>query len=79
MRLPFTVVALAAFLSTGTLAAAQETGTVIGTIYDRTGAVVVGATVTISGAVMPAPRTTVTSDKGAFGFLVLPGDYQVDS
>ena len=47
-----------------------------GTVYDRTGGAVVGATVTISGPVMPAARTTVTSEKGAFGFLVLPGEYQ---
>lgn len=78
MRWSSTLLALAGFLVVASLAVAQETGSVTGVVYDRTGALVAGATVSISGAAMPAARITVTSAKGTFGFLVLPGVYEAE-
>lgn len=68
----------APMLLSASLASAQETGSLSGTVLDVTGRPVVGATVRITGEAMPAERTMATSDKGTFGFLLLPGEYVVD-
>ena len=60
-------------------AAAQQTGSVSGTVFDQGGAAVAGASVRISGDPMPAGRTT-TTDSGTYSFpLLLPGEYVVEA
>jgi hypothetical protein len=57
---------------------AQTTGTVSGTVSDPNGAAVVGATVKLNNAATGAARTTVTGDKGDFGFnQIQPGAYSI--
>ena len=68
----------APMLLSASLASAQETGSLSGTVLDVTGRPVVGATVRITGEAMPAERTMATSDRGTFGFLLLPGEYVAD-
>jgi hypothetical protein len=61
-------------------AAAQQTGSVSGTVFDQSGAAVAGASVRISGDPMPAGRTTTTTDSGTYTFsLLLPGEYVVEA
>ena len=58
-----------------TLGAAQDRGTIAGKITDEAGAVIPGATVTLSG---PENRTAVSNERGTFAFVaVLPGSYQI--
>jgi hypothetical protein len=60
------------------VAAAQQAGSASGVVVQKTGSVVVGATVQVSGELMPTARTTVTSDNGIFNFTqLLPGDYTI--
>jgi len=57
---------------------ATSTGTVVGTITDPTGAVIAGATVTITQAATTTVRTTTTSTAGQFVLInVPPGDYTI--
>lgn len=64
---------IAFFLSLGTLAFAQSaTTSVHGTISDAKGAVVVGATVTISDPATGLSRTVTTGAQGEYQFLELP-------
>ena len=67
-------------LFSGTTAAhAQETGTISGAVLDTGGRVVAGATVRLTSDVMPAARTTVTSESGLYAFLqLLPGTYTIE-
>jgi hypothetical protein len=59
-------------------ALAQQTGTVSGAVFDRSGAMVAGATVSISGDPMPVARATVTSENGLYQFVaLLPGTYRL--
>jgi hypothetical protein len=68
---------LAASLTTAP-AAAQNTGTVSGTIIDNTGQVVPGATVTLTNEATSDARTTVSGGHGEFAFrAVAPGSYTV--
>ena len=63
-------------LSTG--AAAQDTGSVSGAVFDPQGNVVAGATVRITGEQLPTGRTLTTTDTGMFQFhALLPGTYTV--
>jgi Carboxypeptidase regulatory-like domain len=65
----------------GTLAWGQSTstGTVAGIVTDSSGAVVAGATVTLTDAATHTPRTTTTNDAGRYIFVdVNPGVYSVD-
>ena len=60
-----------------TLGAAQDRGTIAGTITDDAGAALPGVTVTLSG---PDKRSTVTDAQGRFSFVgVLPGEYQLSA
>ncbi len=62
----------------GTGMAQQQTGAIVGRIADNTGAVLPGATVTISGPALIQPRTLVTSETGTFRAPDLPiGTYTV--
>lgn len=60
------------------LAQATATGTIMGTVVDKTGAVVVGAEVTATNTATSAARTTKTGDAGLYRFDLLPvGNYVV--
>jgi hypothetical protein len=60
-------------------AAAQDTGSVSGAIFDQNGAPVADAMVRIVGDQMPAGRSVKSDDNGAFRFqLLLPGRYVVE-
>ena len=61
-------------------AAAQETGSVSGYVFDQNGTAVGGATVTVKGDKLPAGRTVASSDTGFFQFpILLPGSYTVEA
>ena len=49
-----------------------------GSVVDRTGAPVAGATVRVSGDALPVARTVLTSERGVFIFLVPPGEYRIE-
>lgn len=59
---------------------AQTTGSVSGVVRGTDGAALPGVTVTVSGPLLPAGRTAVTDENGAFSVLRLPpGDYEVSA
>jgi hypothetical protein len=59
---------------------AQETGSVSGVVRGSDGAALPGVTVSVSGPLLPAGKTTATDDNGAFSFLRLPpGNYEVSA
>lgn len=68
----FVILALAAFASP---VAAQSRATLRGTVIDEVGAVIVGATVTLTDAT-GAKKTATSNDAGAYTFTgLLPGKY----
>lgn len=80
LTLLFCVIALLACLFSGVFAFAQAnaTGTVIGVVSDPTGAVVPGATVTVTDAATGTPHTTTTNDQGRYVFTnIAPGNYNI--
>ena len=59
---------------------AQTLGTITGEVRDSTGAVVPGATVTVTNRATNATRTTASNSVGLFDFPALPpGNYRVKS
>ncbi|MCU0259192.1 MAG: carboxypeptidase-like regulatory domain-containing protein, partial [Solirubrobacteraceae bacterium] len=61
------------------LAAAQQTGTIVGKVLDTGGLVLPGVTVEAKSNVLPTPRTTVTGGAGEFRMPALPpGTYTVE-
>ena len=55
-----------------------DSGTIVGTVSDATGAVVVGATVTLTDNATKTSRTTVTNDAGRYILpSVTPGKYDI--
>ena len=61
-----------------TPAAAQDTGTVSGTVVDNSSQVVPGASVTLTNEATGDIRTTTSGDRGVFTFrAVPPGSYTV--
>jgi hypothetical protein len=74
LRVVFIALALVSFAA---VAAAQEiTGSIAGTVNDANGAVVTGATVTITDAEKKVvARTVITDDSGAFSAPNLPPGY----
>lgn len=57
---------------------AQQTGSIVGTVADRTGAVVSGAKATLTNLATKDIRTTSTNAEGFFAFSgVVTGDYSV--
>ena len=64
--------------SIAALAQTITSGTVVGTVTDPTGAVIPGATVTITHEATGAARNAVTNDTGQYRFPFLkPGDYLI--
>ena len=65
-------------VSASTLFAQTQTGEIFGRVTDRTGAVLPGANVTISGDALLQPQTTVSASSGSYRFPNLPiGVYSV--
>src|SRR5262245_17671477 len=65
-------------LASGRPAAAQNTGTVSGTIIDSSGQVVPGATVTLTNESTADARMLVSNERGDFAFFAVPpGSYTV--
>ena len=68
----------AALLLSASAASAQTTGRIIGSLKDAQGAVLPGATVTVSSPALQGAQTQVTDQDGAFRFLSIPpGRYNV--
>ena len=66
-------------LATATLRAQQTSGSVVGTVTDNTGAVVSGATVTLTDVDTGDRRTATTNSAGDYQFVnLMPGNYRVD-
>lgn len=60
-------------------AAAQDTGSVSGFVFDQNGVAVADATVKIAGESLPAGRTTRSDGSGAYRFqLIPPGVYTIE-
>ncbi len=71
--------ALTVSLGLAVPALADETGSISGTVFDSSGAVVAGATVTVRGDRLPAGRAVITGQNGQYTFLrLLPGAYVVE-
>ena len=79
MRLRVTFLAALVGLVLGTASAnAQQTGEIYGKVTDSSGAVLPGATVTISGGPLLQPLAATTSESGTFRFpQLLVGEYNV--
>jgi len=70
---------LASLLLATTVLAQVDTGTILGTVKDQSGAVVPGATVTITHEGMSLTLTTVTRDDGTYVFTpIRTGPYLVE-
>jgi hypothetical protein len=68
----FGVFAVVAFVATAPHARADVTGTILGTVADPTGAVVVTATVTLHNPNTGLTRSTATDNSGIYQFLLVP-------
>src|SRR2546427_5419262 len=69
---------LVVFVGVVPAGAQVSTGEINGKVVDGTGAVLPGATVTIAGAALIQPQTTVTAESGAYRFPSIPiGTYTV--
>ncbi len=78
MRKLFLAACGLALLSSGLFGQTASTGTVLGTVADATGAVVVGATVTMTEKATNQTLTMTTNDVGQYNFVsVAPGTYRV--
>ena len=72
------VASVMALLVATTAAAQQQTGEIYGRAADKSGAVLPGATVTVAGPGLIAPRVSVTSETGSYRAPELPiGTYSV--
>src|SRR5688572_24991443 len=72
------VAVLVSFIFAAAASAQTGTGEIFGKVTDTTGAVLPGATVTISGAALITPQTTGVSTSGSYRFPNLPiGLYSV--
>ena len=76
LRTAFVAALLA--LTMGTASAQQQTGEIFGKATDGSGAVLPGATVTVSGPALLQPRVATTSETGSYRLPELPiGTYMV--
>ena len=75
------VLASLAILLGAPLAQAQTTGSITGVVSDASGAVLPGATITLSGErLIGGPQTQVSDTSGAYRFdRLAPGNYHVIS
>ena len=72
------VIALAFLLFTTNAFAQTQTGEIFGRVTDRTGAILPGATVTITGEALIQPQSTAAATSGSYRFPNLPvGIYSV--
>jgi hypothetical protein len=77
-RSVFCVVLVAVFLSAGSAWAQTQTGEIFGRVHDPSGAVLPGATVTLTSPALIQPQTTVAAASGSYRFPNLPiGVYTV--
>jgi hypothetical protein len=65
-KLRFCILAIVLFLSTSNVFAQVSTGTIAGTVKDASGAMAVGATVTITNTSTGIVTRSVTSDTGFY-------------
>jgi hypothetical protein len=73
------VVVVAFVAATAISAYAADSGTISGTVFDRDGQPVVGATVRLSSDRTPSPRIFQTGDNGYYQFeYLIPGDYTIE-
>jgi len=78
MKIASFLTIVAPFILAPYLCAQVDTGSILGTIYDQTGAVVPGATVTLSNEERGLTLSTATSDAGAYVFTPMNiGTYTV--
>ena len=71
--------ALALVLAAASAAFAADNGSISGTVFDRDGQPVVGATVRISSDRSPSPRVVLTGTNGFYQFdYLIPGDYTIE-
>jgi len=76
-RVPAGVLAAVLVLS-ASIASAQTTGSVNGTVTDNTGAILPGVTVTATSPVLMGAQSAVTNESGAYRFPSLPpGSYRL--
>lgn len=75
----FVLAFVALVVPAGLVGAQSETGTITGIVTDQSGAVLPGATVTMtSAAIIGGSRSTVTNEQGAYKFIALPpGTYNL--
>ncbi|MGA8599457.1 MAG: TonB-dependent receptor [Bryobacteraceae bacterium] len=80
MKAFYTLILLLALLSFGPINAfpQAETGQIVGTVTDPTGAAIAGAKLTVKSVATGAERTQATNDSGGFTFAnLLPDTYEV--
>lgn len=78
MKLLSLVIAITMSLVAGAAAQTGGTGNITGVVSDANGAVVKGATVTITSKATNQTQTVTTSDDGIYNFVLLkPGNYTV--
>jgi hypothetical protein len=80
LRFCLVILSMLAFVMSAKVLWAQSTatGTIAGLVSDPSGAVVPGATVTLTDATTGAPRTATTNDAGRYFFAnVTPGKYDL--
>ena len=71
-------IALLVVFATTPLMGQLPTGSIVGTVYDRTGATVPGAQLVLNDTATGNPRDTSTSPEGSYEFLELrPGTYDL--
>jgi hypothetical protein len=74
----FRILMAVVLLAAASAALAGETGSISGKVTDASGGPVPGVIVKVSGAQLPAGRTSVTSANGAYNFQrLIPGKYTV--
>lgn len=77
---PAALFLLLSLATTGVLAQTANTGTIIGTVKDQTGAVVPGATVTATNVGTNVSRSTTTGSEGSYEIpQLVPGIYRVEA
>ncbi len=79
LRRSVTSVACMLLLFAATLRAQQTSGAAVGTVTDNTGAVVSGASITLTNVDTGDRRTAATNANGDYQFVnLLPGNYRID-